>query len=231
MSDGVKVESKESFLPDRYIAHDLEVLGRRIVSVDEAAGYAGLNPNVKPGDWVVTDPRGKQEVLTHEDFMFKYKQTNMGAPVGKIAVQLDTNKTAFGCKAMFLADDRRLKDDNFEGELLRVADLLNEFFAQPENFGKALIHITIHDEYSATIMYHNTLSERDRQEMGEVSQGIREELDKKHREALAAQAEAITRATAAEAKARKDAQEKVKYLEKMAAIGERHEKNCKKGKK
>jgi hypothetical protein len=210
--DGIGADGKPTFVPSRYVRRETEALGIRIETDQQAADWGG-----KVGDWYVTDDQGKRVVMTDDDFRYYYREYEGASWPGKIAVQLGNNLSAHGCRAMVL------------GAEFFDADL-NEWAEKTENFGKLVTLIQPLNAKQVVVLYTNTLSDRERAEVQEVSIETRRTIDERHKQALEDQAVNMTAALEAEKVAKEKALAEAEENRALIEAGRKHLANCKKAK-
>lgn len=218
--DGVGADGKPLFMATRYVRRETEVLALRIETDEQVAKFGG-----KVGDYLVTDDRGQRFVMPQDEFHYYYNEYEGASWPGKITIQLGNNLSAHGCKALYL-NGYEAKDS--AGKARTIDVLINEWAEKQENFGKLISVVNYFDQYSAVIFYTNTLTDRERAEIQEVSVETRRTIDARHKEALENQAEAMNKALEAEKAAKEKAAAEAAEYERLIELGRKHEQNCKK---
>lgn len=236
-----------TFLPERYIRRDTEVLATRLTEGPDA------------GKWQVIDDRGRKSLVENEDFLYEYEENEAHGGPGKINILLP-GVNALGCRAVVfgpgdVSGDVRPGDaanagaidasvtghdgantaaaDSDVREVREAAGLdaeINEWFERPEHFGLAAAHFLPLPDGRVIAFVTRPLTEREVKERAEVGEGVRNAIDEKHRVALDQQAQAIEAATKAETEAREKAEADIAELKRLAPIAKRHIENCKGGK-
>lgn len=208
--------STVTFLPERFVRRDTEVLAVRL---SENSGVSGGG---KAGDWAVTDDRGRRFVLSNEDFHYEYKENEAHGGPGKINILLP-GTNAIGCRAVLIT----VGDDTaIGGERKTLDGSLNEFFERPEHFGLAIASIQQLSPSSLLVFVTRPFTKRELDERNEVAQEVREAINRKHEAAIEAQAQAILEADKAEREAAEAAAKKAVADARYVELGKRHEQNC-----
>lgn len=106
-------------------------------------------------------------------------------------------------------------------------DEANAWFT--ENVGLLVVDVQLSQGF-ILVMYTKILDPEEKQESDDVMHEVREMLDKRRAEREAREEEAKARAEESSKKAAEEAEAAEKELKRLAELGRRHEKNCRKEK-